>query len=80
LASLNDAIDAGLREAFIFREPAMAAYFADPEFQALPTRLDVTLEQEHRHMLQLICFNNPALSTWQPLPETCEGVTEQPTH
>jgi len=79
LASLNDAIDAGLREDFIFREPAMAVYFTDPEFQALATRLDEILEQEHRHMLQLICFNNPAPSTWQPLPETCEGVTEQPT-
>jgi len=79
LASLDDAIDAGLREDFIFREPAMAAYFTDPEFRALATRLDVILEQEHRHMLQLICFNNPALSAWQPLPETCEGVTEQPT-
>ena len=77
LTSLNDAIDAGLREDFIFREPAMAVYFTDPEFQALATRLDVILEQEHRLMLQLICFNNPALSAWQPLPETCEGVTEQ---
>ena len=74
LANLNDAIEAGLREGFIFREPAMTPYFEDPEFLALAARLDTILEQEHRNTLQLICFNNPASEVWQPLPETCEGV------
>jgi hypothetical protein len=74
LASLSDAIDAGLREDFIFREPAMGPYAEDPEFQALIARLDTILEKERRNTLQLICFNNPAPDAWQPLPQTCEGV------
>ena len=76
LASLSAAIDAGLREDFMFREPAMAPYIEDPDFQALTTRLDAILEEERRNTLQLICFNNPASEVWQPLPETCEGVEE----
>jgi hypothetical protein len=28
-------------------------------------------------VLQLICFNNPVVNEWQPLPETCEEVVEQ---
>ena len=76
LASLSAAIDAGLREDFMFREPAMAPYIEDPDFQALTTRLDAILEEARRNTLQLICFNNPASEVWQPLPETCEGVEE----
>ncbi len=78
LASLSAAIDAGLRDDFIFREPAMAAYVEDPGFEALAIKLDKILEEEHRKTLQLICFNNPIPATWQPLPETCEGVQEIP--
>ena len=74
LASLSAAIDTGLREVSIFREPAMAEYVGDPEFQALAIRLDEILEEERRNTLQLICFNNPTPDTWRPLPETCEGV------
>jgi TolB-like protein/Tfp pilus assembly protein PilF len=77
LASLSATIDAGLGEDFMFREPAMAPYFEDPDFQALAARLDAILEQERRNTLQLICFNNPASKVWQPLPETCERVEEQ---
>ena len=78
LASLSAAIDAGLREDFMFREPAMAPYFEDPDFQALAARLNVILEDERHKTLQLICFNNPASEVWQPLPETCEGVDMAP--
>jgi hypothetical protein len=78
LASLSDAIDAGLRDDFIFREPAMAPYIEDPEFQALAASLDAILEEEHRNTLQLICFNNPVPEAWQPLPKTCEGVEKAP--
>ncbi|NOQ42327.1 MAG: hypothetical protein GQ563_07500, partial [Desulfuromusa sp.] len=77
LASLSAAIDAGLREDFLFREPAMAPYVEDPDFQALAARLDAILEEERHKTLQLICFNNPASEVWQPLPETCERVEEQ---
>jgi hypothetical protein len=78
MGNLSDAIDAGLREDFIFREPAMASYVEDPEFQAQVARLDAILEVERHDTLQLICFNNPAPNAWQPLPETCEGVDKAP--
>ena len=61
----------------MFREPAMASYFEDPDFQALAARLDAILEEERHKTFQLICFNNPASEVWQPLPETCEGVEER---
>ena len=78
LANLSAAIGAGLRESSIFREPAMAPYVEDPEFQALASQLDAILEKERGDTLQLICFNNPILDIWQPLPETCEGVVYTP--
>jgi len=78
LANLSDAIGAGLRESSIFHEPAMAPYVEDSEFQALASRLDAILEKERGATLQLICFNNPILDIWQPLPETCEGVVYTP--
>jgi len=62
----------------MFREPAMAPYAEDPEFQALAARLDAILEEERRNTLQLICFNNPIPDAWQPLPETCDGVDKAP--
>ena len=73
----SDAIDAGLRESSIFREPAMASFVEDTGFQALASRLDAILEKERRDTLQLICFNNPVPDIWQPLPETCEGVDRE---
>jgi hypothetical protein len=51
----------------------------DPQFIAVRNELDDIMVNEHKKVLQLICFNNPVPEDWQPLPETCEGVVEQPT-
>ena len=51
----------------------------DPQFIAVRNELADIIANEHKKVLQLICFNNPEPDNWQPLPETCEGVVEQPT-
>jgi tetratricopeptide (TPR) repeat protein len=76
ISNLEAAIDTGLRDHYILREPALEPYREDPEFQALSARLDEILEEERSKTLQLICLNNPAAEVWQPLPETCAGVEE----
>ena len=48
----------------------------DLRFVRLGQNLDAILADEHRQLLQLICFNNPVPGEWQPLPETCEGVEQ----
>ena len=73
--NIGAAIDAGLRDNFLLREPAMGPYSEDPRFQALADRLDSILREERNKTLQLICGENPAAKVWQPLPDTCEGVT-----
>ena len=74
---ISAAIEAGLRNHYILREPALAPYRNDPEFQRLAAHLDVILAEERSKSLQLVCFNNPAAKVWQPLPETCEGVRQK---
>jgi TolB-like protein/Tfp pilus assembly protein PilF len=69
--NLNTAIDNGLRDRFILREPALSALQGDIEFQAVVDRLDQILSEEHGKTLELICSDNPAPELWQPLPETC---------
>lgn len=76
VANLEAAIDVGLRDHFILREPALAPYAQDPGFKAQATRLEAILAEERHKTLQLICFDNPAAEVWQPLPETCAGVAE----
>jgi hypothetical protein len=49
-----------------------------PRFVELQRELDAILAVEHGKILQLICFDNPVPDEWQPMPETCEGVVEQP--
>lgn len=67
----------GLRNPRIFADPIFESMWADPRFIALQQELDKLLIAEREKVLQLICFNNPAPAGWQPLPATCEGVTEQ---
>ena len=71
LNHLNAAIDAGLRDRFILREPALTAYQDDKEFQAIVSRLEGILAAERRKTIELVCSNNPAPEVWQPLPGTC---------
>jgi hypothetical protein len=76
IASLEAAIETGLRNQYILREPALAPYRNDHEFQRLAAHLDAILAEERSKTLQLICFNNPAAEVWQPLPETCRDVEQ----
>ena len=41
----------------------------EPRFVALQQEIDDFLAIERDKVLQLICFNNPAPSGWQPMPK-----------
>jgi TolB-like protein len=75
IQNLEEAIDVGLRDRSVFSEPAFDALRESPEFQALESRLDSIIAAEREKTLQMMCFHNPVPDAWQPLPETCEGVT-----
>ena len=77
LAALNSALQLGLRNPLFFDEPVFDVIRTDSRFIALREELAGFLAAEHKKVLQLICFNNPAPGAWQPLPKTCEGVEEQ---
>jgi TolB-like protein len=78
IAAMKSAIQYGLRESQFFDDAMFEDLRGDPRFMALQKKLDDILATEHDKVLQLICFNNPVPDSWQPLPETCEGVEEQP--
>jgi TolB-like protein/Flp pilus assembly protein TadD len=79
IAALHSAINHGLLKGRLFlEEPIFEDIRNDPRFLALQKELDAITATEHARVLQLICFNNPAPDVWQPLPETCQGVVEQP--
>ena len=75
--ALNRSLQLGLRDPLFFDEPVFNEIKDHSRFTALRKELDRILAAEHKKVLQLICFNNPAPGAWQPLPETCEGVGEQ---
>ena len=75
---IQKAIDVGIRDRTIFSEPAFKALSELPEFLMLKLKLDEILASEREKALQIICYNNPVPESWQPLPETCEGVEEKP--
>jgi TolB-like protein/Tfp pilus assembly protein PilF len=77
VSALEAAMRLGLRNPRIFADPIFESMWEDPRFIALQQELDKLLIAERKKVLQLICFNNPAPAGWQPLPATCEGVTEQ---
>jgi tetratricopeptide (TPR) repeat protein len=75
--ALNRSLQLGWRDPFFFDEPVFDEIKDHSRFTVLRKELDRILAAEHKKVLQLICFNNPAPGAWQPLPETCEGVGEQ---
>ena len=76
--ALQAAIVHGLRWSGVFDNPIFEDLRDKPRFVELQRELDAILAVEHEKILQLICFNNPVPDEWQPMPETCEGVVEQP--
>jgi tetratricopeptide (TPR) repeat protein len=76
IAALKSAMQHGLLDSPVFDDPIYEDLWGEPRFVALQQELDAILAAEHEKVLQLICFNNPTPDYWQPLPETCEGVTE----
>jgi hypothetical protein len=79
IESLKKAIKLGLRDQNLhFSTSSFVRLRGEPRFVALLAEMDKLIAEEHKTVLQLICFNNPAPEEWQPLPETCEGVVERP--
>jgi hypothetical protein len=77
IAALKSAMQMGLRDSNVFSDPMFEAFWEDPRFVALQQELDAILLKERANVIQLICFNNPAPTGWQPLPETCEGAVNR---
>lgn len=74
ITAMELAIELGLRNPQVFDDPIFDNLRDDLLFVGLQQELDAILAEEHKQVLQLICFNNPAPNEWQPMPETCEGV------
>jgi len=78
IAAVKSAVQLGLRDPQFFDDAIFEDLWDEPHYVALQQELEAILAAEHEKVLQLICFNNPVPGNWQPLPETCEGVVEQP--
>jgi TolB-like protein/thioredoxin-like negative regulator of GroEL len=76
--SLGKAVERGLRDRNFHTLSSWAGdqLEGNPRFSALLEHLDSLIAEEHRKVLQLICFNNPTPDQWRPMPETCEGVAD----
>ncbi len=74
LNDLNRAIDTGLREDFIFHEPALAAFRDDPELLAIEGRLQAILAGERRKTLKMLCSDHPAPEFWPLSPGACKSA------
>jgi len=77
IEALRSGLRHGLRWWPFLDDPLFEELRDEPRFVALREELDAVLAEEHKKVLQLICFNNPVPDDWQPMPETCEGVVEQ---
>ncbi|MGD9265666.1 MAG: tetratricopeptide repeat protein [Lysobacterales bacterium] len=77
IEALKRVLKHGYRDPMLFRDPIFDAARDDPRFIAVQQELDDLLNVEREKALQMMCFDNPNPSEWQPLPETCEGVEEQ---
>ena len=67
----------GLVGSWAFNDPIYATISEEPRFIELRRQFDANVAATREEVLQIICFDNPAPETWQPLPETCEGVVQQ---
>ena len=76
--SIRGAVDEGFREPAFFREPAIQNLAGHPEFLAIKAEVQQLVDIEHAEVLQLICNDNPIPQIWQPMKQTCAGVTAGP--
>ena len=74
--ALETAIELGLRNPQVLDDPIFDNLRDDLQFVGLNRDLDAILVDEHKKVLQLICFNNPVPNEWQPMAETCEGIEQ----
>jgi hypothetical protein len=77
IAALESAIQRGLRDPRVFADLIFEDLWDEPRFVALQQQVDEMVAVERDKVLQLMCFNNPAPSGWQPMPQTCADVQEQ---
>jgi len=77
ISALETAIDQGLRTPPLYSVdgPNFDAIRDQPGFVAVRHKLDEFMASDRRKVLELICLDNPAAEDWQPMPETCQGVT-----
>ena len=78
ITALRSAIRYGMRGQPELMDPIFDVVRDEPGFVEVEQELETILAAEHAQVLQFICFNNPVPNDWQPLPETCEGVVQQP--
>jgi tetratricopeptide (TPR) repeat protein len=76
--ALRAATEIGLRSPQLFADVIFEDLWTDERFVSLQQEVDELLAEEHQKYLQLVCFNNPVPDNWRPLPQTCDGVIEQP--
>jgi TolB-like protein len=79
IAALDKSLQLNMRNPEVFHDPIFVEMKDDPRFIDLREELDAILAVQREEVLQMICFNNPVPDAWRPLPETCDGVTEQLT-
>jgi hypothetical protein len=71
---LGTILQPGVLASWAFNDPIFATIRDEPRFIELRRQFDANIAAARDEILQIICFDNPAPETWQPLPQTCEGV------
>ena len=75
ISALRSAVQHGLPFLVYVDGPVFDVLRDNPEFISLRNQILALRTAEHDKSLQLICFNNPVPDEWQPLKETCKGVS-----
>ena len=75
--AIRHALDRGLRDPSVFREPVFDAMRQHPGFLGLQAEHVHLVEQQREAVLAMICHDNPIPGMWQPLAATCQGVEKR---
>ena len=70
IAALKLALQLGLRDSLVFKDPIFEDLRDESRFVALQQQLDAIFTAEHDRVVPLICFNNPIPCAWEPPRET----------